>query len=372
MLAFYSGDSYRLATMSVPESAPTYEQPAAVFVEDMGLGYADDPEEHFTIDVLQRYLQEIGKAPLLDAEQEVDLAKRIEAGLFAGHLVAAATEAQPFDAQRYKDLVTLKQEGEVALRGLFEANLRLVVSVAKRYQRRGLDLLDLIQEGNFGLMRAVEKFDYKKGFKFSTYATWWIRKAINQGLADGGSNIRLPIKVAETLTKLNGVQRTLRSELSREPTSRELAAEMGCTLKKLEEYLDLSRTMVSLDQPAITERDKTVGMTLEQHVIAEVPRTEDIAFDNVHIHQLSHALNSLTDIKGASGKMLRDILCMHWGLFGYQDMTLEEIGSKYGRSRESIRLLERKGFQQLLEILASTGADINSQASLPKPAKATK
>lgn len=371
MLAIYLWQGYGWATMSAAESEPIFEQPGAFSGESEPIIQDQTPEDNFTIDTLRYYLREIGKVSLLDAEEEIDLSKRIEAGLYAGELLTAATEThfsiEPPQLQR--DLVTIQREGEEALRTLHLANLRLVVSIAKRHQRRGLDLLDLIQEGNAGLMRAAEKFDYQKGFKFSTYATWWIRKSITSALANTGKMVRVPSNIAEKISKLHGVQRDLRTELGREPTNKELAIEMDCPIEKIELYLDLARDPISLNQPAISEGNTTIEMTFEQVVVPEVPRTEELALDNIHIGQLSEALATLPDIKDASGKMLRDIICMHWGLFGHKNLTLEEIGKRFDRGREAIRLLEKKAFDQLLITLQKLGADANPHASLPRAAK---
>ncbi|MGH3540088.1 MAG: sigma-70 family RNA polymerase sigma factor, partial [Pseudonocardiaceae bacterium] len=229
---------------------------AQIFVEPDPMLEADLDAQSPAADLVRVYLNGIGRTALLSAQQEVELAKRIEAGVFARHTLDTATRLSP---SRRADLLRLVSDGHKAKDHLLEANLRLVVSLAKRYTGRGMPLLDLIQEGNLGLIRAVEKFDYTKGFKFSTYATWWIRQAITRGMADQGRTIRLPVHLVEQVNKLARIKRDLHQQRGREATHQELAEESGIPVEKVADLLDYSRDPVSLDMPVGAEEEAPLG-----------------------------------------------------------------------------------------------------------------
>ena len=285
-------------------------------------------------DPVRMYLKEIGKVPLLNAEQEVDLAKRIEAGLFAAEKL---TGAERLSAAERRDLEWLESDGAVAKRRLVEANLRLVVSIAKRYVGRGMLFLDLIQEGNLGLIRAVEKFDYEKGFKFSTYATWWIRQAITRAIADQARTIRIPVHMVETINKLVRLQRTMLQELGREPTPEELGAAMELSPEKVLEIQKLAQEPVSLDTPIGTEEDSHLGDFIEDSD-AVVP-AEAASFLLMQA-QLSDVLHSLTERE-------QQVISLRYGLHDGTPRTLEEVGREFGVTRERIRQIESKTLSKL-------------------------
>ena len=288
-----------------------------------------------TGDAVRLYLREIGKVALLTAEQEVELAKAVEAGVFAVERLDAPelvlASALRRDLQRVADL------GELAKRRLVEANLRLVVSIAKRYVGRGLLLLDLIQEGNLGLIRAVEKFDYEKGFKFSTYATWWIRQAITRAIADQARTIRIPVHMVETINKLVRLQRTMLQELGRDPTPEELGAAMELSPEKVLEIQKLAQEPVSLDTPIGTEEDSHLGDFIEDSD-AVVP-AEAASFLLMQA-QLSDVLHSLTERE-------QQVIALRYGLRDGHPRTLEEVGREFGVTRERIRQIESKTLSKL-------------------------
>ena len=285
-------------------------------------------------DPVRMYLKEIGKVPLLNAEQEVDLAKRIEAGLFAAEKL---THVERMSAAERRDLEWLESDGAVAKRRLVEANLRLVVSIAKRYVGRGMLFLDLIQEGNLGLIRAVEKFDYEKGFKFSTYATWWIRQAITRAIADQARTIRIPVHMVETINKLVRLQRTMLQELGRDPTPEELGAAMELSPEKVLEIQKLAQEPVSLDTPIGTEEDSHLGDFIEDSD-AVVP-AEAASFLLMQA-QLSDVLHSLTERE-------QQVIALRYGLKDGHPRTLEEVGREFGVTRERIRQIESKTLSKL-------------------------
>ena len=260
-----------------------------------------------TNDPVRMYLKEIGRVPLLTAEEEVSLARRIERG------------------------------DREAKRKLIEANLRLVVSIAKRYVGRGMLFLDLIQEGNLGLIRAVEKFDYRKGYKFSTYATWWIRQAITRAIADQARTIRIPVHMVETINKLIRIQRQLLQDMGREPTPEEIGAEMGTTPQKVREILKISQEPVSLETPIGEEEDSQLGDFIED-VEAAVPH--DAVSEIMRKEELNAVLNSLTHRE-------RRVIELRFGLKGEHPRTLEEVGQKFGVTRERIRQIESKTLAKL-------------------------
>jgi len=287
-----------------------------------------------TSDPVRMYLKEIGKVPLLTAEEEVDLAKRIEAGLFASEKLAGARKTAP--AMR-RDLEAIERDGQIAKRKLVEANLRLVVSIAKRYVGRGMLFLDLIQEGNLGLIRAVEKFDYTKGYKFSTYATWWIRQAITRAMADQARTIRIPVHMVETINKLIRIQRQLLQDLGREPSPEEIAKEMDLTPDKVREILKVSQEPVSLETPIGEEEDSHLGDFIED-CDAVVP--VDAASFILLQEQLDSVLHTLSDRE-------KKVIQLRFGLTDGHPRTLEEVGREFGVTRERIRQIESKTLSKL-------------------------
>jgi RNA polymerase primary sigma factor len=287
-----------------------------------------------TNDPVRMYLKEIGRVPLLSAEQEVDLAQRVEAGLFAAEKLEKAPDLSD---QLRRDLAWLAADGVRAKRQLVEANLRLVVSIAKRYVGRGMLFLDLIQEGNLGLIRAVEKFDYAKGYKFSTYATWWIRQAITRAIADQARTIRIPVHMVETINKLVRVSRELLQQLGRDPTPQEIGAEMDLTPERVMEIRRISQEPVSLDTPIGEEDDSHLGDFIEDSD-AVVPL--DAASFLLLQEQLQNVLHSLTERETT-------VIQMRFGLLDGRPRTLEEVGQEFGVTRERIRQIESKTLSKL-------------------------
>jgi len=287
-----------------------------------------------TNDPVRMYLKEIGKVPLLTAEQEVSLAKRIEAGEAASGRLASEEKLK---ANQIKELHDIEADGLEAKRKLVEANLRLVVSIAKRYVGRGMLFLDLIQEGNLGLIRAVEKFDYGKGYKFSTYATWWIRQAITRAIADQARTIRIPVHMVETINKLVRVQRQLLQDLGREPLPEEIAEEMELTPEKVREILKVSQEPVSLETPIGEEEDSHLGDFIEDSG-AVVP--VDAAAFKLLQEQLEEVLDDLNPRE-------KRVIQLRFGLLDGQPRTLEEVGRVFGVTRERIRQIESKTLSKL-------------------------
>ena len=285
-------------------------------------------------DSVHTYLKSIGRTSLLTAEQEVDLAKRIEAGLFAEHKLEAATGLSE-DYRR--DLELIAEDGRRAKAHMLEANLRLVVSVAKKYSDRGLSLLDVVQEGNLGLIRAVEKFDYTKGYKFSTYAMWWIRQAIQRGFADSARTIRLPVHVLEMLSKLSRVERDMHQRLGREPTPEELAVELDRTPDQIEELLRTSRQPISLDSTIGEDGETSIGDLIED---VDAPEASELVDRQLMAEQLRSALDALTPREAT-------IMAMRFGLYDGNPHTLDEIGRALGLTRERIRQLEKQSLSKL-------------------------
>jgi RNA polymerase nonessential primary-like sigma factor len=285
-------------------------------------------------DLVRVYLNGIGRTALLSAQQEVELAKRIEAGVFARHVLDTATRLSP---TRRADLTRLVHDGHKAKDHLLEANLRLVVSLAKRYTGRGMPLLDLIQEGNLGLIRAVEKFDYTKGFKFSTYATWWIRQAITRGMADQGRTIRLPVHLAEQVNKVVRTRRRMHQELEREPTPEEIGLELDMTEERVVELLHHSRDLVSLDQTVGADEESRLGDFIED---ADAAVAEDAVAFQMMKGDVRNVLETLEDRE-------RDVVVLRFGLDGAQPRTLEQIGKQFGLSRERVRQIERETMAKL-------------------------
>jgi RNA polymerase primary sigma factor len=285
-------------------------------------------------DSVHTYLKSIGRTSLLTAEQEVDLAKRIEAGLFAEHKLETATGMT--EAYR-QDLEMVAEDGRRAKSHMLEANLRLVVSVAKKYSDRGLSLLDVVQEGNLGLIRAVEKFDYTKGYKFSTYAMWWIRQAIQRGFADSARTIRLPVHVLEMLSKLSRVERDMHQKLGREPTPEELAVELDRTPDQIEELLRTSRQPISLDSTIGEDGETSIGDLIED---VDAPEASELVDRQLMAEQLRSALDALTPREAT-------IMAMRFGLYDGNPHTLDEIGRALGLTRERIRQLEKQSLSKL-------------------------
>ena len=291
--------------------------------------------EHENIDdPVRMYLREIGRVPLLNGAREVELAIAMAKGEIALYRLAQSSDFSP--AERRVLEIDIER-GEIARRNLTEANLRLVVSVAKKYIGRGMNLLDLIQEGNIGLIRAVEKFDYTKGFKFSTYATWWIRQAITRSIADQARTIRIPVHMVETINKLIRTSRRLVQELGREPTSEEIAAEMGFAPDKVREILKSSQEPVSLETPIGEEEDSHLGDFIEDQT-AVAP--SEAASNQLLKEQVEDVLDSLTYRE-------RRVLQLRFGLDDGQSRTLEEVGREFGVTRERIRQIEAKALRKL-------------------------
>jgi len=285
-------------------------------------------------DLVRVYLNGIGKTALLTAAQEVDLAKRIEAGVFAKHVLDTHSE---LDKQYAADLRAVVRDGERARNHLLEANLRLVVSLAKRYTGRGMPLLDLIQEGNLGLIRAVEKFDYAKGFKFSTYATWWIRQAITRGMADQARTIRLPVHLVEQVNKLARMKRDMHQRLGRDATHAELAEESGIAEEKIADLLDHARDPVSLDMPVGSEEEAPLGDFIED---GEAADAETTVISHLLHDDLRRVLATLEDRE-------QHVIRMRYGLDDGQPRTLDQIGRRFGLSRERVRQIERETMAKL-------------------------
>ncbi|MBO7935004.1 RNA polymerase sigma factor [Streptomyces antibioticus] len=324
------------------EAAPKGDEPEGT--ENAGFVLSDEDEDDApaqqvaaagaTADPVKDYLKQIGKVPLLNAEQEVELAKRIEAGLFAEDKLANADKLAP---KLKRELEIIAEDGRRAKNHLLEANLRLVVSLAKRYTGRGMLFLDLIQEGNLGLIRAVEKFDYTKGYKFSTYATWWIRQAITRAMADQARTIRIPVHMVEVINKLARVQRQMLQDLGREPTPEELAKELDMTPEKVIEVQKYGREPISLHTPLGEDGDSEFGDLIEDSE-AVVP-ADAVSFTLLQ-EQLHSVLDTLSEREAG-------VVSMRFGLTDGQPKTLDEIGKVYGVTRERIRQIESKTMSKL-------------------------
>jgi len=295
-----------------------------------GAGASSDP--------VRMYLREIGTVALLTGPEEVSLAKRIEKGLEAEHALAdLAASGEVIDLVERKKLERARREGDYARQELTQANLRLVVSIAKRYLGRGMALLDLIQEGNLGLMRAVEKFDYSKGFKFSTYATWWIRQAITRAIADQARTIRIPVHMVESMHKVHRLQRQMMQDLEREPTVDELAEKVGMTPARVRDILRISQDPLSLDSPVGEEEDSNLADFIEDST-AIAPA--DAAAQQMLGQALREALDELNERE-------RAVVRLRFGLEDGQAHTLEEVGREFGVTRERIRQIESKTLAKL-------------------------
>ncbi|WP_156722708.1 RNA polymerase sigma factor [Streptomyces apocyni] len=334
-------ESAEVAELAAPVAAP---EPAELAVP-ADLPEAPEPPEPRvrpdtsgpSADLFRQYLREIGRIPLLTAAEEVELARRVEAGLFAEEKLARLAGASDLDSQLALDLDKLVVMGRMAKRRLIEANLRLVVSVAKRYVGRGLTMLDLVQEGNLGLIRAVEKFDYARGYKFSTYATWWIRQAMSRALADQARTIRVPVHVVELINRVVRVQRRMLQERGYEPTPEEVAAHLDLPPARVSEVLRLAQEPVSLHAPVGEEDDVALGDLIEDGDAASP--VESAAFLLLREH-LEAVLSTL-------GERERKVVQLRYGLADGRPRTLEEIGRIFGVTRERIRQIESKTLNKL-------------------------
>ncbi|MCO5971194.1 RNA polymerase sigma factor [Actinoallomurus soli] len=315
-------------TMDVPATeleSDDYEVDAPTDLDDQSSVMGDS---------VHTYLKAIGRRQLLTAAQEVELAKRIEAGLYAEHKLETETGLSESDRE---DLELVAEDGRRAKAHMLEANLRLVVSVAKKYADRGLSLLDVVQEGNLGLIRAVEKFDYTKGYKFSTYAMWWIRQAIQRGFADSARTIRLPVHVLEMLSKLSRVERDMHQRLGREPTPEELAVELDKSPAQVQELLRTSRQPISLDSTIGEDGETRIGDLIED---TDSPEASELVDRQLMADQLRRALSVLSPRE-------EKIMAMRFGLYDGTPRTLDEIGKHLGLTRERIRQLEKESLSKL-------------------------
>ncbi len=294
--------------------------------------------EREDVDLVGQYLGQIGSTPLLTAAQEVELSKRIEAGLYASELLRRADAEGVEPEPSREELEALVRDGEEAKDHMIRANLRLVVSVARKYYRHaGLSFLDIIQDGNLGLIRAVEKFDYAKGFKFSTYATWWIRQAIERGRADRSRTVRLPVHVVEKLNRLSRVERNLAAELGRDPTTEEVAAEAELSVEQVEQLRELTRSAVSLDTPIGDDGETRIGDLIED---ADVLQPDDVA----EHHEMTDELRSLV---ASLPPREADIITLRYGLEDGKPHTLAEVAERVGLTRERVRQLEKHALAKL-------------------------
>jgi RNA polymerase primary sigma factor len=333
-----TGQGDAAAAAGRPPQAAAEESQDEPFVsgdDDEGLPAAQAAAGRATADPVKDYLKQIGRVPLLNAGQEVELAKRIEAGLFAEEKLAAGKGVLRLGQSI--DLKWIADDGKRAKNHLVEANLRLVVSLAKRYAGRGMLFLDLIQEGNLGLIRGVEKFDYTKGYKLSTYATWWIRQAITRAMADQARTIRLPVHMVEAINKLARVQRQLLQDLGREPTPEELAAELDMTPERVIEVQKYGREPISLHTPLGEDGDSEFGDLIED---SEAIQPGEAASFTLLQEQLHSVLDTLSEREAG-------VVSMRFGLTDGQPKTLDEIGRVYGVSRERIRQIESKAMSKL-------------------------
>ncbi|MFI1378480.1 sigma-70 family RNA polymerase sigma factor [Embleya sp. NPDC020886] len=337
------GPATVLTEHATPGTAPP-EPPAPAAAEDVERPAADGEPESApqpaesgasSADLLRQYLREIGRVPLLSAADEVDLARRVEAGLFAGERLLADP---PTDPAARDALTTLVHDGERAKRRLIEANLRLVVSIAKRYVGRGLGLLDLVQEGNLGLIRAVEKFDYTRGYKFSTYATWWIRQAMSRALADQARTIRVPVHVVELINRVIRVQRRLLQERGEEPTAEEVGRVLDLTAARVTEILRLAQEPVSLHTP-VGEDEVLLGDIVEDTDATSPAEAAAALMLREHLEALLSTL----------GDRERQVVQLRYGLADGEPHTLEEIGRVFGVTRERIRQIESRTLSRLRE-----------------------
>jgi RNA polymerase primary sigma factor len=312
-------------------------EPEGEDLEALEARMGEMPQPTPTTDSVRSYLQEIGKVKLLTLEEEISLARRYEEGREAE--LRLATEGETLPERTRRGLTRIVEDGELAKGQLTEANLRLVVSVAKKYRNRGISFMDTVQEGNQGLIRAVEKFEYRKGFKFSTYATWWIRQAINRAIADQARTIRIPVHMVETVNKLNRMQRDLHQELGRDPSFAELAEAMGpgWNAERVEEVFDITKEPVSLETPVGDEGDSSYGdFIADDNIVSPVEQTNRVL--------LSEGVgNALTRLDEREATVLK----LRHGLLDGHEHTLEEVGQHFGVTRERIRQIESKALRKL-------------------------
>jgi len=321
------------AGVEVVADEPTPEELKAEEVEPEPPSL-DDVGPAASADLVRVYLREIGRVALLTAAEEVDLAKRVEAGVFAAERLDYAVDL-PMDLRR--DLLAIVADGQGAKRRLIEANLRLVVSIAKRYAGRGLPFLDLIQEGNLGLIRAVEKFDYTRGFKFSTYASWWIRQAVSRAVADQARTIRIPVHMVETVNRILRAQRMLVQTLGRDPTSAEIAHRVDLPAERVAEIKRLAMEPVSLHSPVGEEEGSELGDLIEDS--ESVPPAELVSAGLLQSH--------VEAVLGHLGEREREVVRMRYGLMDGEPRTLEEVGRAFGVTRERVRQIEAKSLAKL-------------------------
>jgi RNA polymerase primary sigma factor len=323
-----------------PAEEAVTEPVTPVESEDFEMDAPTDLDDQSSVmgDSVHTYLKAIGRRQLLTAAQEVDLAKRIEAGLYAEHKLESGGR---LSARAREDLRLVAEDGQRAKAHMLEANLRLVVSVAKKYADRGLSLLDVVQEGNLGLIRAVEKFDYTKGYKFSTYAMWWIRQAIQRGFADSARTIRLPVHVLEMLSKLSRVEREMHQRLGREPTPEELAVELDRSPAQVQELLRTSRQPISLDSTIGEDGETRIGDLIED---TDTPEASELVDRQLMADQLRRALGVLSARE-------EKIMAMRFGLYDGTPRTLDEIGKHLGLTRERIRQLEKESLSKLRQLI---------------------
>ena len=324
-----------LEAIQVSGTTQSQDEPLVSREEDEDLPAVREAAAGASADPVKDYLKQIGKVKLLNAGQEVELAKQIEAGLFADHKLAEGSGM--LRAGQSTDLEQVAEDGRRAKDHLVEANLRLVVSLARRYTGRGMLFLDLIQEGNIGLIRGVEKFDYTRGYKFSTYATWWIRQAISRAMADQSRTIRLPVPMGEAISTLARMQRQMLQDLGREPTPQELAAELDMTPEELSEMQKYGRELISLNTPLGEDGDSEFGDLIED---SEAIQPDEAVSFTLLQEQLHSVLGTLSEREAG-------VVSLRFGLADGQPKTLDEIGTLYGVSRERIRQIESKTMYKL-------------------------
>jgi RNA polymerase primary sigma factor len=325
------------AGVEVVTDEPSVEELKAAEAEEPEQPSLDDVGPSASADLVRVYLREIGRVSLLTAADEVDLAKRVEAGVFAAERLSAIEDDPSIDADFRRDLLAVVGDGQRAKQRLIESNLRLVVSIAKRYAGRGLPFLDLIQEGNLGLIRAVEKFDYTRGFKFSTYASWWIRQAVSRAVADQARTIRIPVHMVETVNRILRAQRMLVQTLGRDPTAAEIAVQVDMPAERVAEIKRLAMEPVSLHSPVGEEEGSELGDLIEDS--ESVPPAELVSAGLL----ASHVEAVLTHL----GDREREVVRMRYGLTDGEPRTLEEVGRAFGVTRERVRQIEAKSLAKL-------------------------
>jgi RNA polymerase primary sigma factor len=352
-----TGEARRVSVVETPGALPALDRydetslgeirtlSSTATVTDLGVldddparpAYVDELDETAAAtDLMRVYLNDIGRTPLLTAAEEVDMAKRIEAGVYAAELLRrAAAEGPALPKRRREDLEVLAHDGQVAKQHMLRANLRLVVSIAKKYGNRGVPLLDIVQDGNVGLVRAVEKFDYLKGFKFSTYATWWIRQAISKGVAEQSRTVRLPLGVSDEVNKAARTERDLATKLGRAPTDEEIAEAVGVDAARILELRRIGRRPASLDAP-VGDGDAVLGDLLD----AAAPSAADILEREAMLGELNRLIDQLPEQEAV-------VVRMRFGLYDGRQRTLDDVGRHLGLTREQTRRLERQALATL-------------------------